>query len=270
MDDEKPKKKTKRYPGMKKQPKFGPKPKKKVYGPFSNSMKIKPGMSEYQKRTMKAFMEVRPGETLEEWRKRTAHRRVKGIDEVQELSKTHKLRVMQRSRERNSMLSKNKYIVVQPVEREFDFMRYYGIVINFYSIKYGIRKEDLEVGFYFYTNIPFTKDRFDNALVLMTGTNQGKLRRFIKEGLVQEVNQLVRSPTGIKRYEKTDLFKLTNKFVDRLTYIYRTLGKMNGIRLSQPTLTGLSPEVKQIIADMNDHIMDIQTGRVPQDLITNK
>jgi len=265
MPNKKPNKKPKLFPGMKKQPIFGPKPKKKVYGPFSKSMKIKPGMSDYQKRTMIKFMEVRPGETLAQWRRRTAVRRVKDVDEIEELSKTHKLKVLHRSRERNSMLSKNKYIIVQPVEREFDFMRYYGIVINFYSIKYGIRKEDLEVGFYFYSNIPFTKDRFDNALVLMTGTNKNKLSRFIKEGLIQEVTQLIRTPRGLRKYEKTDLFKLTKDFVDRLTYIYRTLGKMNGIVLSQPTLTGLAPEVKQIIADMNDEIKDILTGRKPQE-----
>jgi hypothetical protein len=40
---------------------------------------------------------------------------------------------------------------------------------------------------------------------------------------------------------------------------------MNRIRIAQPTLTGLSPEVKQIIRD--DHIQDIQTGRVPQEPI---
>jgi hypothetical protein len=56
-----------------------------------------------------------------------------------------------------------------------------------------------------------------------------------------------------------------------LTQIYKTLGKMNGIRIAQPTLTGLPPEVKQIITDMNDEIQDIQTGRKPQILIkTNK
>jgi hypothetical protein len=45
-----------------------------------------------------------------------------------------------------------------------------------------------------------------------------------------------------------------------LTQIYKTLGKMNGIRIAQPALTGL-PQVKQIITDMNDEIQDIQTGR---------
>jgi hypothetical protein len=44
-------------------------------------MKVKPGMSEFQKKTIK-FMQVRDGETPEEWKKRTARRRVKEIDKL--------------------------------------------------------------------------------------------------------------------------------------------------------------------------------------------
>lgn len=255
----------KRFPGMKKQPVMGrPKEPKKKYGPFSMHGKIKPGMSDYQKRTMVEFMKVREGETIAQWEKRTSRRRVKEVDEVKELALTHPLRVLQRSRDRNSIASKNKFIVVQPVEREFDFMRYYGIVINFYSIKYGIRKEDLEVGFYFYSNIPFTRDRFENTMVLMTGNKSGKVNRFLKDGLLEEIIKVKKTLNGPDKETRTYLYRLTRTFVDKLTFVYRTLGKMNTIRLTQPTFTPLSAEEKQIIIDMNDHIMDIQTGRIPQ------
>jgi hypothetical protein len=66
----------------------------------------------------------------EEWKKRTARRRVKEIDEIKELAIMHPLRIKQRKRDRSAIVSKNKYIIVQPTEREFDFMRY-GIVCNF-------------------------------------------------------------------------------------------------------------------------------------------
>lgn len=269
MEEGNRKKGNRNFSGMKKKVKLGrPKEPKKKYGPFSLNAKIKPGMSDYQKRTMKKFMEVREGETIEQWRRRTEKRRVKEIDEIKELALLHPLRVMQRNRERNSIASKNKFIIVQPVEREFDFMRYYGIVINYYSILYGIRKEDLEIGFYFYSNIPFTRDRFNNAMILMTGSNGGKLNRFMKEGLLEEIIKTKKQFNASDKYEKTYLYKLTKDFVKKLTYIYRTLGKMNGIRMDQqPILSPLPPEAKQMIQDMNDHIMDIQTGRKPQELI---
>jgi len=256
----------KRFPGMKKQPVMGrPKEPKKKYGPFSMHGKIKPGMSDYQKRTMVEFMKVKEGETIAQWEKRTSRRRVKEVDEVKELSLMHPLRVLQRNRDRNVLASKNKFIVVQPVEREFDFMRYYGIVINYYSIKYGIRKEDLEVGFYFYSNIPFTRDRFENTMVLMTGNKAGKINRFLKDGLLEEIIKVKKTLNGPDKDTRTYLYRLTRTYVDKLTYVYRTLGKMNALRLTQPTFTPLSAEEKQIIMDMNDEIQDIQTGRKPRD-----
>jgi len=257
---------------MKKKPKLGrPKEPKKKYGPFPREWKIKPGMSEYQLRTMTEFMKVKEGETLQQWQKRTDRRRVKEIDEIKEMALMSPLRVRLRSRERNVIASKNKFIIVQPVDREFDFMRYYGIVINFYAIKYGIRKEDLEVGFYFYSNIPFTRDRFNNAMVLITGSNGGKLNRFLKNGYMEEIIKTKKRLNAPDKYVKTSLYKLTKLFVEKLTYIYRTLGKMNAIKMEQhdnsSILSPLPPEAKQMIQDMNDEIMDIQTGRKPQDLI---
>jgi hypothetical protein len=268
MDSESPKKGNRNFSGMKKKPKVGrPKGGKKQYGPFSCHGKIKPGMSEFQKRTMHEFMKVREGETEKQWLSRTRTRRVKEDEEIKQLAEQHPLRVLQRSRERNAISSKNKYITVQPVEREFEFMRYYGIVINFYSIKHGIRKEDLEIGFYFHSNIPFTRTRFNNALILMTGNSAGKISRFINEGLLEEIIKTKKQYNAPNKYEKTSLYRLTKRFVFLLTEIYRTLGKMNTIRMyQQPILSPLPPEAKQMIQDMNDEIMDIQTGRKPQDL----
>jgi hypothetical protein len=98
----------------------------------------------------------------------------------------------------------------------------YGIVCNFYAIKHGIRKEDLEIDFTS-TNIPFTKDRFDNAAILMTGNNLGKMYRFVKEVCVRKFCKIVNPHTRKLKYEKTQLFRLTNEFVKILNNMYRTL-----------------------------------------------
>lgn len=276
MEEEKPKKqpsKTKlRYPGMKKLPKFGNKKgvKLKKYEPLTYKGKLKYGLSEGQKRTNAEFMKVREGETIEQWKKRTRRRRVMEVDEIKELALTNPLRIHFRNRERNKAEIRNKHIMVQPVEREFDFMRYYGIVINYCSIKFGVRVEDFQLGFYFYTNIPFTKDRFDNAAVLHLGTCAGKLHHFIKNGYLEEVMHKIKHYEAPNTYERTHLYRLTQGFVNKLTYIYRILGKMNTIQLNQPLFSSLSPEIKQMIQDMNDQIMDIQTGRKPQEKLITK
>lgn len=262
---ERPNKSKRDFSGMKQKPKQGRyKLPKKKYGPFSYQGKIKPGMSEYQKKTMNEFMKVREGETLEQWKRRTQERRLKSVDEIHEQSLLSKIRIVQRSRERNNLENRYKFIRVQPVEREFDFMRYYGIVINYYSIKYGIRKEDLEVGFYFYSNLPFTRERFNNSMVLITGTSSGKLNRFIKEGLIEELMHVQKKYDGSTKRSKTSLFVLNKYFIVKLSNIYRTLGKMNTIQINQPIFDPLTPEIKQMIKDMNDEVNDILTGRKPQ------
>ena len=265
--NQKPKKnKSRHFPGMKKQPKIGkPKQPKKKYGPFSMYGKIKPGMTEFQKKTMHKFMAVREGETPEQWRKRTSRRRVKEIDEIAELNLMHPLRIFQRNRDRHAIEMKNKYLIVQTVEREFDFMRYYGIVCNYYAIKYGLRKEDIEVAFYFYTNLPFTRDRFENVMILVTGNKNNKLARWIKEGLLEELIKVKKQYNGPDKHEKTHLYQLTKAFVNKLTHLYRTLGKMNKISENNPLFAMLSKEEKQVIQDMNDEIQDILTGRKPQE-----
>lgn len=238
--------------------------KKQPLGPYTYTGKIRTGMTPGQKRNMNKFMAVREGETEEQWRKRTAHRRVIEYDEALEHSYMSKVRVMARAEERKSIEIKNRFVLVKPLVKDFDFMRYYGIVINYSCIKYGISVEDLQMGFYFYSNIPFTKERFNNAAVLHYGTNHKKLSVFIKNGYIEEILFTKKVFERPDKIEKTNLYKLTKGFVALLTYIYRTLARMNGIRIPQPTLTPLPPEAKQIIMDMNDEIMDIQTGRKPR------
>jgi hypothetical protein len=60
----------------------------------SQSMKVKPGMSDYQKKTM--LNQVREGETQNSGEK-NRHRRVKEIDEIKELA-IMLLRIKQRKR----------------------------------------------------------------------------------------------------------------------------------------------------------------------------
>lgn len=260
---------NKKWPGMKKQPRHKPKSPKKKYGDMSKFGKIKPGLSDYQKRTMESFMKVREGETKEQWQKRTRRRRVKEIDEIEELAQYHPLRIFKRNRDRHSIETKNKFMVIQPTDREFDFLKFYGIVINFYATKYGIRKHDIELGFYFYDNIPFTRDRLENACILITGTSSNRVSRLIREGIIEEIIHRAKVYNAEDKMEPTGLFRLTKAFVTKLTYIYRTLGKMNPIRIKQPTLTPLSPEVKQLIQEMNQEIMEIQMGNKPQEKLTN-
>jgi hypothetical protein len=124
MDEKKPRKKIHSdFSGMKKEVKRGPtKKKKKVW----TILEVHEGKAWNVRVSKKDNDKVHASSR---WRnsgrveKRTARRRVKEIDEIKELAIMHPLRIKQRKRDRSAIVSKNKYIIVQPTEREFDFMR---------------------------------------------------------------------------------------------------------------------------------------------------
>jgi hypothetical protein len=77
-----------------------------------------------KKKTMFKFLQVREGETQNSGERTVT--RSKGNRWNKELAIMHPLRIKQRKRE-SAISTKNKYIIVQPTERDFDFMRYYGM-----------------------------------------------------------------------------------------------------------------------------------------------
>ena len=258
-----------KYPGMKKKFKLsGPDKKPPVkysdLKPFEG--KPKANLSQNQLKTFNERIKVREGETIEQWKKRTRSLRVIEEDEIPELPKNHELRIKYRKRAKSNVECRNKVLTIMPAIRDFDFMKYYGIVINFYTIKYGIRKDDLEVGFYFYDGVPFTRERFENTCILNSGSMTGKFVRFKKNKYIEEVIKTEKRYNLTDKKTNTGLYKLNKSFSNKLTYIYKVLGKMNGIRLyNQKAIAPLNDELRQIFYEMNLEIMEIQTGKKPQE-----
>lgn len=257
-----------RYPGMKKKGKSsGPVKKPPVkyrdLKPFEG--KPKANLTQGQLKSFNEFIKVKEGETQEQWEKRTRSRRVITEKEITQLSSTHKLQIRAVKKSKKAVEYQNSVLSVRPIIRDFDFMKYYGIVVNFYSIKYGIRKDDIEVGFYFYDGVPFTRDRFENACILNSGVMTGKFLRFKKNKYITEKIKTDKRFNLPDKKTNTGLYSLDKNFAVKLTYIYKVLGKMNGIRLyGQTAITPLNEELRQMIYDMNLEIMEIQTGQKPQ------
>lgn len=260
-EEEKPKKKFS-FPGMKKKPKFGqprkPPMKYRDLKPFDG--KPKPGLSQHQLKTFDKFMARKPGETKEQWDKRTRSRRVIREDEIDTLPKNSRLRVQKIKKIQKEIEYKNRCVVSTTVDKDFDFLKYYGIIMRFFSIKYDIKKVDLEVGFYFYENLPFTKERFENICVMVTGCSTGKFNYFRRMGYVKEI--VKQQKTRTKTVDlKTNLFKLSRGFVHQITEVYSILGRMKELRMGQKTVTPYAQELRDVLFEMNEEIMDIQLGR---------
>ncbi len=264
-DPESPKKRV--YPGMKKKPKFGPdKDKPKKYRdmlPFEG--RPRPNLTPWQITTFNSFIKPKSGETEEEWKKRTRCRRILSDEEIEASSANNKFRIRKKKATKHALELANKIHDDQSEIRDFEFMKYYGIVINFYAIKYGIRKDDLELGFYFYENTPFLREKFENACVLSSGYISGKFKRFLDNGYLVPMFKIDKTLKRQTR-NKTGLYKLSKNFARQLTIIYKVLAKVNPLRVHrQKEMNMLDDDVKQLFIDMNQEMMEIKMGKKPQE-----
>lgn len=235
--------------------------------------KPKTGMSQHQLKTYNKFMKVKDGETREEWLKRTRTRRVVEKDEIKDLPDTNKLRIYEKKKSHNSREYHNRLLKDQSAVRNFDFLKYYGMVMNYYAIKYGMKKEDLEVGFYFYEYGFFTKDIFHNVCVLIYGSSKGHFNRFLSDEYICPVVKTNKNSQFKEVEVDTGYYKLHHGLVLRLKEIYEVIAKKKPLRVggtngSHASL--LSKEEKQLFQDMNQDITEILAGNKPAEKLNNQ
>ena len=263
-------KKPKKFPGMKIQPKFGPK--KNAATEYKDLVQFdglpRPNMTQWQLKTFNKFIQVKEGETHEQWSKRTACRRVLNEDDFKNLGKINPAEVKRAKRKNSLQKTSKEFLRLMQTERDFDYLKYYAIILNYYSIKYNVYKEWLEVGFYFYEGTPFTKTTFENVCVLSFCNSKKVFNHFLKKGWIIPIikNKVTRKNT-IKQ-ENTDLYSFHKHFINKITYLYRVLNGICPLRVGGPMSHKLSTDAKKLIYEMNDEIMEIKSGKKqPEDIL---
>ncbi len=259
-------KKPERFPGMKVKPKSGPP--KKPNMRYKDLVKFdgipKPNMTQWQLNTFNKFIQVKEGETHEQWAKRTACRRILNEDDINNLGKLNPKKI-QRAKIKTRI---KETIRLKQSERSFDYLKYYAIILNYYSIKYGVYKEWLEVGFYFYEGTPFTKTTFENVCVLSFCNSKKVFNHFLKKGwIIPLMKNRVTERKLVKR-EPTDLYCFHKHFTNKISYIYKVLNGICPLIMGGPMSHELETETKKLIYAMNDELMEIKSGKKqPEDIL---
>lgn len=238
----------------------GKKPKKKR---GNGSITSKKGLSKYQLRTQEEFLKVRPGETKEQWLFRTRFRRIRSEEELAltfEGRKQLEKIALQKSR------SQKKRIQLRVQAKDFNFLKYYIFIINWAVIKYNIPQSDLELGLHLYDNEHFTKDEFMNKCLLFHNTSANIFNRFKKEGYIYETKSTMGDGTEKK---PTNLYKLTTRFVNILTAIYKRVAYQAHYNFLPAENKPASPELNKMIMEMAMENLDIMNGKKEPDLFLN-
>ena len=202
---------------------------------------------------------VRPHETLESWERRMRKYNLVSEEAIQRKLSVQKYKyqaqVKSKEVERKYRKRKNEIIYISFYEKQHDFLKYYGIVLNYYSVKYGIRKSDFEIGYAFYNNKLIDIDRFNNICILNTGNSSGIFARFKKNGYVSELINHKEFEKKDNQDVKTNTYKLSLPMTKLISSVYEKIAKLN--ILHKRHYKGMySPECEKEIIAMNDEIND--------------
>jgi len=258
MEEEKPKKRG-RPVGTK----------NKVQGKMVKAHREKKGRDNrrhnlYDGQTRKEFLKVREGESLEQWEERTAKRALYGRSKDSLIKNTKDGKLVILSRKLHGMEKEVQLRIFRNVhERMFDYMRVYPLLMKWAEVRHDVLKDDIELGFWYYNGLPFTKDEF-NQLCLMTGYVKGVFARFYRNGYIQ--NMSVMAGNGVTR--DTQYYTLSAEFTRLITTVYGVLTKTS--RMQTENAHGKpqpSKELMEWIVKANEDIEETLSGLKKQDKI---
>jgi hypothetical protein len=188
----------------------------------------KKDFSDYSALTNDEFLKVKEGESQEQWELRTSKRRIIKLkntrtERYQEIffMKNGKITFVKRyltGMKKDLMMN----VRINFNQSTFDFMKHYAFVMRWATIRFGILKDDLEIGFYLAGDKPFTVEEFDQ-ICLQLGAVRGVFHRFYKNGYICE---LVIDMGDGKTFKRTKVYALTNEFSQKIFKIYQYLTKL--------------------------------------------
>jgi hypothetical protein len=167
-------------------------------------------------------------ENQEELKKQRAISQVKEflIKPISEgsIQKKRKYRPMKRRGERTvTKKYKKKNVKIITANREFDFMKFYGIVKRWASVQYNLTIDEIEMMMYFYSEPLFTKKEFDIYNTAMLHKNKS-IKRFVDMGIVDSLP----GNSSIK-VAGNRLYKLSVQANRRVASIYKKLTLQDSI-----------------------------------------
>lgn len=224
---------------------------------------VKKRKNTYQSETMEEFLKVRPGETLKEWEKRTEKRRLVGQvkDNKISVAKNGKLEVR-----KEVLTGMDKELQIKVLnrfrEKPYDYLKNYAYIMRWASTRYGVFKDDIEIGFIFYDQGAFTRNEFERACIRL-GTVRGVFSRFLKKGYLSQYS-LVSKEGLVTQFE---YYQLTVEFLRMLKATYEAISKVNKmtltIRSSAEYKKNPPPkELEEYLIQLNNEVDQVNNGQL--------
>jgi len=221
-------------------------------------------LDDYQDTTRKEFLLRKAGESQEQWEKRTLRRRVYGRSKDNNIRLASDGKIVNYSRPLKCRQKEVKLIIQARFhERPYDFLKVYAFVMRWASVRHDVLKEDIELGYYFYSGEPFTKEDFSLACIQL-GTVRGVFTRFYKNGYIVPVSVISRIGT----VKDIGYYSLSMEFQLLIKRVYGVLSKVTPAGLSTKHLKAKQDEeLIEFMLKLNTEIEETIRGEKNQDKI---
>ena len=151
----------------------------------------------------------------------------------------------------------------QTLPRNWNSHRFIGPVIRYLSIKYGVSKDDFTLFLNMYNSSHFTREEFERASLLNSGTTATTFRRFLKSGFIIPVMHtvFVLNYSGRKKAISTDRFRLSNQVVERVKFFYRINDNIEVLNEEEFDPFLAHPGIINMVNKFEREIKDFKKGR---------
>lgn len=177
---------------------------------------------------------VRKGESKQAWENRVRKFNLMKECDIQKIlnSKSFNIYFKHRIRVKDELKKKKaiQEIHFQRANIPYDFLSYFGIVKNYFCIKYAINKVDFDICLAFYNNKIIELNSFNNICILNHGSSTSFLKRFIDRGYIVEILQNTLKENLDKKFKKTGIYKISYNMSNIFREFYLILAKQNSLK----------------------------------------
>jgi len=152
--------------------------------------------------------------------------------------------------------------IVSTSKKEFDFLKYYRVVIYWASRQYDASRADIELMFYLYNEKPFTKSQFEDFAYIMVWDKK-RFDNYLERGWIEEYAK----KGELGRINSIAIYKLSFQWKRRIKAIYDRLTFRNLIseegkntKIFQKKVGYQDKRYAKVIKEMNDQARAMRDG----------
>lgn len=162
----------------------------------------------------------------------------------------------------------SKYIINQTKDR-VSFLRYFGFVMTYISVKYDISKKDLEILLYLYNEDYFDYTYFRGIIECFGDKRFGHFKRYQLDGYIINVDKSIRFPRAAPKVVDTSLYKMSIQAATVITHFYKELTRLIEIDTESEHVYLVPEEAQLIINGFQREIHSIRTNKKKPDKIVS-